>query len=166
MKASKQAFLSDSGSIQLSKKVLHIEISVRDLDDSIEFYQALTGGKLLFIDSGFGEGVSKGVNVPDASLRVAVLQLDNILLELTEYENPRGRDFDLQNNDIGCMHIAFEVPDIQKVYARLKAKKIEFNAEPYMLTEADGFSDFAGAKFAYFRDPDGIQIELIEAPKS
>ncbi len=149
------------------KSVNHIGIPVRNLDRSLKFYRKLTGGTVLFADNPmYGKGLSKGTKVDNASLRFGLLKIDNTILELIEYENPRGKDFDRKNNDIGSIHIAFEVPDIQTVYKQLKTQGVEFNAPPYTFTEEDGAPDIVGATFAYFKDPDGIQLEIFEPAKS
>lgn len=147
-------------------QVNHIGIPVSNLDRSIEFYQALTGGEILFINPMYGEGLSKGVNVPDANLRFAMIKADNVNLELIEYEHPRGKEFNRNNNDIGAIHVAFQVSDIQAAYKRLRSQGIEFNAEPYTFKKADGAPAVIGATFAYFKDPDGIQLEIFEANQS
>ncbi|MGK7953326.1 MAG: VOC family protein [Xenococcaceae cyanobacterium] len=170
MLLSSQPMLADSLSFANSIKltsVNHIGIPVRNLDRSLKFYRDLTGGTVLFADHPmYGEGLSKGTKVANASLRFGMLKVDNTILELIEYENPRGKDFDRLNNDIGSIHIAFEVPNIQAVYEQLKAQGVEFNAPPYTFTEEDGAPDIVGATFAYFKDPDGIQLEIFEPAKS
>jgi catechol 2,3-dioxygenase-like lactoylglutathione lyase family enzyme len=150
----------------LLDRVHHLGVPVANLDRSLQFYQALTGGELLFVDPMSGAGLARGTQVPDARVRFAMVQLGNLILELIEYEQPRGRPFDRQNNDVGAIHIAFEVPDIQAVYTRLQAQGIPFNAPPYTFTEADGSPHVVGATFAYFRDPDGIQLEIFQAAHS
>ena len=142
------------------RAVNHIGIPVRDLDRSLEFYTKLTGQEPMFVEPMYGPGLANGANVPDAEVRFAMIQIDNTVLELLEYTQPKGEPFNQNNNDVGSIHIAFTVEDIDAVYADLKSKGVEFNAPPHEFTKADGAPDVIGAKFAYLKDPDGIQLEL------
>jgi len=146
-------------SVQL-RSVNHIGIPVRDLDRSIAFYQKLTGVLPLFVSPMQSDAVARGVGVPGARLRFALIRIDNLSLELIEYETPRGRDFELGNNDVGSLHISFQVEDIGAAYEALEAQGIAFLAPPHTFTEADGAPPVVGVKFCYFTDPDGIHLEL------
>ena len=54
----------------------------------------------------------------------------------------------------GLRHLAFTVTDIEKTAAELRAKGIEL--EPIRVDE------FSGGKFTFFKDPDGLPLELHE----
>ncbi len=148
-----------------TRSVHHIGIPVSNLEKSLEFYKDFAGGEVQFTQPMWGEGLSKGANVPNAKLRFSFLKINNTILELIEYERPKGEPFNRNNNDIGSIHIAFEVDDIDEIYNRLRGKGVEFNAEPYTFTEDDGAEAVVGATFAYLKDPDGIQLEIFEAAK-
>lgn len=58
---------------------------------------------------------------------------------------------------VGWAHFAFEVADIAAVYQELTAKGIAFHIPPKL------FPDEAPAvKLAFFKDPDGNELELVE----
>jgi len=145
--------------------VHHIGIPVGDLDRTLEFYRELTGGEVVLENDMRGPQLSEGIGVEDPDLRFAMLKLGNTVLEFIEYRSPKGEPYDRANNDLGINHIAFEVGDIRETYKRLKAKGVEFNAEPHTFTEEDGAPDVAGATFAYFKDPDGVVLEIFEPAK-
>jgi extradiol dioxygenase family protein len=50
------------------------------------------------------------------------------------------------------------VPDIDKAFAELTAKGIEFYSEPNVVDEGV----LSGWRWVYFHDPDGIPLELVE----
>ena len=60
------------------------------------------------------------------------------------------------NRDVGAMHVALNVDDIDAVYADLK-DSLAFNSEPQ--TVATG--PWAGNRVAYLSDPDGTPVELV-----
>lgn len=142
--------------------VQHIGIVVSDLDRSLRFYQDLTGGEVLFTNPMRGSRVGAHMNVENPDLRFAMLQIGNTILELIAYQQPQSRPYDRANPDIGINHLAFQVDDIQSVYEALKAKGIEFIGEPYTFTPEDGSPDVIGSTFAYFKDPDGLNVEIFQ----
>lgn len=144
----------------------HTGITVSDLDRSLAFYEDILECERLSVSSISGQGISRGVNVPNARLRFALLRTSNTIIELIEYEQPRGKPIERSNNDIGSAHIAFQVDDIWKKYEELRDKGIEFNAEPYTFSDADGNPAGSGTTFVYFKDPDGIQLEMYQLAPS
>jgi hypothetical protein len=58
--------------------------------------------------------------------------------------------------------VCLEVTDVDQAYRELTEKGAVFNAPPITLTDGA----FAGSKWAYLRDPDGIQLEIWESPAS
>ncbi|UZO80088.1 VOC family protein [Aquimarina sp. ERC-38] len=149
----------------MTRSVQHIGIPVSNLVKSIEFYKEFLGGKILFQNEMVGEGFSKGTKVPNAACKFAMIEIKNTIIELIEYTNPIGKPFRQNNNDVGAIHIAFEVDDIQETYKNLSEKGYQFNAEPYTFKEKDKAEDIVGASFAYLNDPDGIQLEIFESAK-
>ena len=141
------------------KGLHHIGIPVRDLDRSLNWYGELFGFEPDFIQGAEGNGLDEIVQLPDAKLRMAFIQLPNVLLEFLEYERPIGAGFDRRNCDIGAIHVCFEVDDIVEVHARLEERGIAFTTPPIAQEGA-----IAGHRICYFRDPDGIQLELWQKP--
>lgn len=142
--------------------VHHTAIIVKNLDKSIYFYHDLLGLEFSNEPSPWFEGpeLEKGVNVPHAKLRQVSLWVGkNSTLELIEYANrPDGNDTPIQQNYLGAMHMAFQVPNIEQAFEELRSKGIEFYSEPNIVD--DGV--LAGWRWVYFHDPDGIPLELVE----
>jgi catechol 2,3-dioxygenase-like lactoylglutathione lyase family enzyme len=141
--------------------VHHVGVPVRDLDASLEFYETVLGISADFQGAASGEELAAAVRVPGAALKFAFLTVGNSALELVEYVEPSGEPFRLRNCDVGAMHIAFEVADIDSTCSSLKARGAAFTSAPIRIPEGP----LAGCAFAYFTDPDGIQLELFQRPR-
>lgn len=136
----------------------HVGVPVRSLERSLAWYRDVFDLEPTFVTRAEGPELSQTVQLERASLSFAFLELGNTVLELLEYQSPIGEDFSLRNCDVGAAHVCFEVEDIDRVYARLSKKGVEFNIGP---TKVQG-GVLEGDRYCYFRDPDGIQLELWE----
>jgi catechol 2,3-dioxygenase-like lactoylglutathione lyase family enzyme len=144
-----------------ASRLHHVGIPVSDLDRSVAWYEHVLGLVLDKRAPSSGEALSRAVEVPEAEMNVAFLAVGgHLLLELLEYTSPRGRPYALANCDVGAVHVCFEVDDIQAAHADLTAAGIAFNHPPIELGPDAG--DLEGYWFAYFRDPDGVQLELFQ----
>ncbi len=152
----------------------HININVSNLDQSIDFYRKL--GFEVFLPSipylgltmasgvdALGEGERRALALPKGTTgRACIMQLDDgfpklDLTELTELaelsgEPPRPP---LANRDLGLVRLCLASADLQRDYAALVARGVEFLAPPESCN--DGLADVAVC-----RDPDGTLIELIQ----
>jgi catechol 2,3-dioxygenase-like lactoylglutathione lyase family enzyme len=81
-------------------------------------------------------------------------------LELIQYFSPPGKKLDLQTNNVGCAHLAFTVDDLLKMYAKLKAKGVNFKSAPQEVPAGPN----KGTLAVYFTDPDGITLEFLQGP--
>lgn len=136
------------------RAVAHIGIPVSDMERSLQFYHDALGLEIVSSREVSGERVSAGVQVPDARIKITLLEAGNAQLELLQYLNPVGRPFDRQNNDVGTAHVSFEVADIRATYDRLQALGISCNTPPFPSSYPEGWGWF------YARDPDGITLEF------
>jgi catechol 2,3-dioxygenase-like lactoylglutathione lyase family enzyme len=88
---------------------------------------------------------------------MAFLTLGGFTLELIEYA-PVGKKRIGAINDIGSTHICFRVNDIDRIHAELTVRQLSFIAPPYHHP--------SGVSMAYFSDPDGNRLELLEVRES
>jgi catechol 2,3-dioxygenase-like lactoylglutathione lyase family enzyme len=137
------------------KGLHHVGIPVRNIERSLRWYREVLGLEAEFEARAEGADVSQNVQLENAKLRFAFIPLGGSILELLEYESPVGEDFRLRNCDVGAVHVCFEVDDIDAVYRELTARGVEFSIEP-----ARQSGPIEGQRCCYFRDPDGIQLEL------
>jgi catechol 2,3-dioxygenase-like lactoylglutathione lyase family enzyme len=87
--------------------------------------------------------------------RVVMLERGAARLEIFEYEKPAPRPASEPpgNADHGIRHLAFEVKEIEREVARLRAAGVPFLSDPVAQSTV---------KVCYGRDPDGNLFELIE----
>jgi catechol 2,3-dioxygenase-like lactoylglutathione lyase family enzyme len=138
----------------------HVGVTVRSLERSLGFYERILGITPECIFESAGPDMARGVGIPDAAARIAMLQVGNTRIELLEYTNPRGRDFDGHNNDVGSPHVCLQVTDIWVAYKELAEKGATFTSPPSRITGGP----LDGCSWCYFEDPDGVTLELFERP--
>jgi Glyoxalase/Bleomycin resistance protein/Dioxygenase superfamily len=103
--------------------------------------------------------IQRAIAVPGAFLSYAFLAAGETLIELIEYHDPIGHDFSLSNSDVGAMHVALRLEDVQAHYEHMVARGASFLHPPIALE-----GELAGVVFAYATDPDGLQVELWQQP--
>lgn len=138
----------------------HVGITVSNLERSIEFYTGLGFGQppADWVFTIEGEWLSRLVAEQDAVIRVAFLPMDDGVLELLEYQQPEGEKANTKpNRDVGAMHVALNVDDVDAIYEALK-DRVSFNSPPQTVA----MGPWAGNKVAYLSDPDGTPVELVE----
>jgi catechol 2,3-dioxygenase-like lactoylglutathione lyase family enzyme len=141
--------------------VHHVGVPVRSLERSLAFYRDMFGVEPTFQVESEGPEVDANLQLEGAKVSAAFVPLGNTILELLEYQNPVGEDFALRNCDVGAIHVALDVADIDAAYEELRAKGADFSSAPTVIPEGE----LEGYRFCYFRDHDGIQFELFEAPR-
>ncbi len=126
---------------RMRTQLLHTMLRVTDLERSIEFYTNVLG---------LSEQRRKVLERADATLVFLVDEQGYHAIELTY--NHDGRSYDL-GNQFG--HLAFGVTDLDAARASLEDLGLGFDRGPYLVSED-------GPRIAFIRDPDGVEIELIE----
>lgn len=136
----------------------HFGLTVRDIERSTSFYEQF--GATVLRPDGFSTGpeIDEGLGLHGVELTTRMLSFDGTVVELLQYGSPAGRDYTATNADVGSAHLAIRVPDIQARYQSLLTQGIEFFSAPKPISSGR----FAGGQWAYFRDPDGISVELIQ----
>ncbi|MFF8554565.1 VOC family protein [Streptomyces sp. NPDC015501] len=77
---------------------------------------------------------------------------------------PRAGSYaDSSANRPGSMHLCFKVDDFDAVYRRMKDAGYDFLGDGYTFVAGEVTPEAAlGTKVAYFNDPDGNNLEIIE----
>jgi len=129
------------------KKVDHIGVAVKNLDETLKFYTEILG-----LEPGGIEVVE------DQKVRVAFLPLGDSEIELLESTDPEGPIAKyIEKKGEGMQHIAFRVENIEKAIAGMKEKGIR-------LIDQKPRYGAGGAKIAFLhpKSTHGVLVELSE----
>lgn len=145
-------------------KIIHVGLTVSNMEKSIEFYKNILGmtyeGELLMegkeTDLLFGRSNCKA--------RVAYLsgskEINCPPIELIQFLDSETYKMKSSLFQTSISEVCFEVKDIESVYQKLIESKVECLSRPqYFDFSKQGFGK---SKALYFKDPDGITLELME----
>ncbi len=135
----------------LMKKVEHIGIAVKNLDDSNLLFEKLLGKSHYKIEDVVSEGVKTSF-FKSGSTKIE-------LLEATRADSPIAKFIEKKGE--GIHHIAFAVTDIHKEINRLKREGFTVLNDP----ETSGLKKGADNKLVAFLHPkttNGVLIELCQ----
>jgi methylmalonyl-CoA/ethylmalonyl-CoA epimerase len=128
-------------------KIDHIGVAVKNLEESLKFYQETLGLDL--------QGVEV---VEEQKVKVAFLPIGDTeieLLESTDVDGPIARYIDKKGE--GVQHIAYRVDDIEKAIADMMSKGVK------MIDEKPRYGA-GGAKIAFChpKSTNGVLVELCQ----
>ncbi len=145
-------------------EVMHVGVTVSDMDRSIDFYQNILG--LTFQ----GELVMQGRETEllfqrtNCKARVAYLNgSDHVMappIELIQFIDDQAEKVSSDLHRTSISEICFRVSDIDKAYRQLIAHGVDCLSEPQLFDFTD--AGFGKSKAIYFRDPDGVVLELMQ----
>jgi catechol 2,3-dioxygenase-like lactoylglutathione lyase family enzyme len=142
----------------------HTGITVSHLERSLAFWRDVLGFELSHAAHQTGELAKEITGVADAEIKLAVLKAPGgHKIELLEYLAPPDRKHaDVRPCDVGHVHVALLVDDLDAVLDKIAASGWKASGKPQMLKTGPN----AGKRVVYVRDPDGTTIEFMEAPIS
>ncbi len=111
-----------------------IHVSVSDIDRSVAFYRDVLGARFLF-------------QVPQQAM--AFFDLGGVRLYLGKPESP-----DFRSSPI----LYFTVDDVDEAHRALRQRGVEFLDEPHVVNRTESSELW----MAFFRDPDGTNLALME----
>jgi glyoxylase I family protein len=141
----------------------HTGITVSNLERSLEFWRDVLGFEFSHTAHQKREMAEQITGVKGAELKLAVVKAPGgHKIELLEYLAPgdRKKDVDLRPCDVGHVHVALVVENLDAILERIAASGWEASAPPQTLTSGPN----AGKRVIYVRDPDGTTIEFMEMP--
>jgi catechol 2,3-dioxygenase-like lactoylglutathione lyase family enzyme len=142
----------------------HVGFTVLSLDRSIPFYaQLLDQGPLarLAWHPETDEFVGRIIGYERLAIEAAFFKLPGgSILELLEYHHPPGARVDLETYNVGNAHLGLRTDDIHREYERLRDLAAFRHHEPVEIPSGPAMGGYA----IYLRDPDGITIEIVQAP--
>ena len=122
-------------------KIHHVAIICSDYKAAKAFYVEKLGLPLV-----------REVYRPERKDYILTLLVGDVEIELFVMEDPPQRVTNPEAR--GLRHLAFRVENIEPVVAELNARGIE--------TEPIRVDPFTGGRMTFFRDPDGLPLELHE----
>src|SRR5437660_8116555 len=141
----------------------HTGITVSNLERALAFWRDVLGFELSHTAHQTGELAREITGVAGAEIKLAVLRAPGgHKIELLEYVAPpdRKKDVDLRPCDVGSVHVALLVDDLDAVLEKISASGWKSAGKPQTLTIGPN----AGKRVVYVRDPDGTTIEFMEMP--
>ena len=141
----------------------HTGITVSNLERSLAFWRDVLGFEFSHTAHQKGELAQEITGVEGAEIKLAVLRAPGgHKIELLEYLAPAGRKrADIRPCDVGSVHVALLVNDLDSVLERIAASDWKAAGKPQRLQSGPN----AGKRVVYVRDPDGTTIELMQIAK-
>ncbi|MDE4541479.1 methylmalonyl-CoA epimerase [Thermoanaerobacterium sp. R66] len=129
------------------KKIDHIGIAVKSIEEASKFYEDVLGQKVVGIET-----------LSSENLRTAFIKIGDIdieLLEATSSDSPVAKFIEKKGE--GIQHIALEVDDIEESLEKLKSKGIR------LIDEAPK-TGAGGSKIAFVhpKSTNGVLLELCQ----
>ena len=142
----------------------HTGITVSNLERSLAFWQNVLGFDLSHRAHQTAELASEITGVAGAEISIAVVKAPGgHKIELLEYLAPPDRKHvDLRPCDVGAVHVAFTVDNLDAVLSAIAASGWKAAGKPQTLQSGPN----AGKRVVYVLDPDGTTIEFMEPPKT
>ncbi len=143
----------------------HTGITVSHLDRSLAFWRDVLGFTLSHTAHQKGELALEITGVKGAEIKLAVLKAPGgHKIELLEYLAPadRKQHVDLKPCDVGSVHVALIVDDLDAVLQRIAAAGWKAAGKPQVLKSGPN----AGKRVVYVCDPDGTTIEFMQPPEA
>jgi glyoxylase I family protein len=141
----------------------HTGITVSDIERSLRFWRDVLGFELSHRAHQKGELAEQITGVPGAEILIAVVKARGHKIELLEYRAPADRRerSDLRPCDLGHVHVALTVDNLDAVLETISASGWKAAGEPQTLTVGPN----AGRRVIYVHDPDGTTIEFMQMPE-
>ena len=139
----------------------HTGITVSNLERSLAFWHDVLGFELSHTAHQTGELAREITGVAGAEIKLAVLRAPGgHKIELLEYVAPpdRKKDVDLRPCDVGSVHVALLVDNLEAVLEGISACGWRAAGKPQILQSGPN----AGKRVVYVRDPDGTTIEFMQ----
>lgn len=143
-------------------RLSHLGICVSDLERALTFWREALGFRESKRLDVYGDAAETLIGIPDLDLRVAVLERDELHVQLLHYASPghRGTGEPRPMNALGLTHLSLVVEDLEAAITAVTASGGRVLRSTRLRTED------AGRAAIFVTDPDGTRIELVEAGPS
>lgn len=122
-------------------RIDHVTLMVKDLSKSVEFYKEKLGFEV------------RGETVPEKGVKTVFLQCKDANFDLYGMVEGKPHVPEHAEHEVGLVHVALKVHDVDDVYAELVERGVEFHIKPF-------YQPRSGRRIAFFRDPDGNVLHI------
>jgi catechol 2,3-dioxygenase-like lactoylglutathione lyase family enzyme len=137
----------------------HIGFAVGNLDRATDWYTRFFGEPPVMRKVWDVEYLGRVLGYPGAKIECAFWELPGgTTLELIEYLEPAAGVVDMETYNAGNAHLCLVVDDLDADLERLRSELGVTGVEAVEIP----WGPYAGGKACYFRDPDGISIQLMQ----
>jgi catechol 2,3-dioxygenase-like lactoylglutathione lyase family enzyme len=140
-------------------------MTVSNLERALAFWRDVLGFELSHTAHQTGKMAREITGVAGAEIKLAVVKAPGgHKIELLEYLAPtdRKKHVNLRPCDVGSVHVALIVDDLDAVLSAINASGWEAAGKPQTLQVGPN----AGKRVVYVRDPDGTTIEFMQQPRT
>jgi len=135
-------------------KLRHAGIVVKDVEESLRFYEKIMGLKIVSDRKEKGEFINIILGTTGYYVRTIKLSDKNgVVVELLKF--PLGSTQIKRIDTVGCSHVAFTVDNLEELYARCLREDVWFNSSPQKTPDEKCLVVFC-------KDPNGVFVELVE----
>ena len=144
------------------QRLSHIGICVSDLERSVCFYRDTLGFQELSRLQVKGQEAERLLNIAGGELQAVYLERDGTRIELLFYPvaGHEQNDTPRPMNRLGFTHLSLRVADLDALVATIE------QAGGAILANTRVDNEDWGTKALFVTDPDGLRIELLQAPGS
>ena len=142
------------------QRLSHIGICVTNLDVSVAFYRDALGFAEISRLEVAGPESDRLLELSNVALRAVYLERDGTRIELLCFDSPgeSGEPGPRPVNQTGLTHLSFRVTDLDASVARVTS------CGGRVLEHTRIQSDRFQTRAIFVTDPDGLRIELLDAP--
>ena len=124
-------------------RIDHVTLMVSDLQRSVEFYTSKLGFEV------------RGETPPERGVKTVFLQCRDANFDLYGMVEGKPSIPEHKEHEVGLIHIALKVEDVDKTYDELVKRGVEFHIKPF-------YQPRSGRKIAFFKDPDGNILHITD----
>jgi len=133
---------------EMNLKIHHIALTVRDMNESVEWYKKVFDAKQIERYAKHGLEI---VHLQIGDARIELFAGNPKAQALPEYRKSVQTDIRV----VGAKHVCLETDDIDALKKKLRESGVEFATE----IDTAGF----GGRYVFIKDPNGILIELYQS---
>ncbi len=142
--------------------VTHTGFTVAKLERASAFFRDVLGFEISSTVRQSGDVVGRMVGVPGSEIDIAFATCGGHSIELIQYVRPDGNPLNRRHCDIGYTHLAVMVRDIDAMATAIADAGYRLFSEPQIVPAGPR----KGLRNVYAEGPDGIILELQEAPRA